>query len=316
MAEEKNEQQDNKKKPFSIIPDKIAYSVHAYGDEKKKGKRLSCCHRDLLAKIVSLSRNEPCYASNDYFAEYIGVKKRQIMYFLEDLENDGFIEKKGRGDGRRISPTQKTRRIWQECLKESAIQCTFDGDKKEKVQYSALGKCNTVQKESAVQCTHNRKENREDNNNICANDDLRTSSPSHSANKSQKGKSSKKEMFDELWAAWPYKLSGGKRVRPNKAKAEVEFYKIKNLPDTFPLIMQAVERQKALPDWQKEGGKFIPHLFRWLRDKRWQDEIEVQPPAGPSPSSSWGGRSAAGEISEAEQRARDEAARRAAGFED
>lgn len=38
--------------------------------------------------------------------------------------------------------------------------------------------------------------------------------------------------------------------------------------------------------------------------------------ANPSSRSSWGGRSAAGEISEAEQRARDEAARRAAGFDD
>lgn len=153
-----------------------------------------------------------------------------------------------------------------------------------------------------------------DNNNkrniyICANDDLRTSSPSHSESDKHKAAEQKKEnLFSQFWAAYPKKRG--------KVAAKRAFLKVKHMEQAFPVMMKALERQKVLPDWQKDGGQYIPYPSTWLNGERWQDDLNALPPAAPSSRSSWGGRSAAGEISEAEQRARDEAARRAAGFDD
>lgn len=152
------------KKYYIIVPDEIARSVHTGGDEKKKRERLSCCHRDLLGKIVSLSQHGPCTSGNDYFAEYIGVKKRQIMNLLEDLENDGFIERKGRGDNRKIFPTEKSLKIWRRCSSSpSAIDCTSKGGDNSPSAIDCTTKCNTVHLPSAIDCTHNNKENKKKN---------------------------------------------------------------------------------------------------------------------------------------------------------
>lgn len=46
-------------------------------------------------------------------------------------------------------------------------------------------------------------------------------------------------------------------------------------------MMQALGRQKALADWQKDGGQYIPLPTTWLNGERWEDveQVEVQPPA-------------------------------------
>ena len=37
-------------------------------------------------------------------------------------------------------------------------------------------------------------------------------------------------------------------------------------------MIAAVERHQASPQWQKDGGQFIPHPKTWLREGRWKDE--------------------------------------------
>ena len=37
-------------------------------------------------------------------------------------------------------------------------------------------------------------------------------------------------------------------------------------------LVKAVEASISTPDWQKDGGKYIPHAATWLNGKRWQDE--------------------------------------------
>lgn len=46
-------------------------------------------------------------------------------------------------------------------------------------------------------------------------------------------------------------------------------------------MMQALGRQKASADWQKDGGQYIPLPTTWLNGERWEDveQVEVQPPA-------------------------------------
>lgn len=77
----------------------------------------------------------------------------------------------------------------------------------------------------------------------------------------------KREMlFNEFWKAYPKKVE--------KQVAKDKFMKIKNVEQMFPMIMEKLEMFKKTKDWQKENGQYIPHASRWLKNKRWEDEME------------------------------------------
>lgn len=70
----------------------------------------------------------------------------------------------------------------------------------------------------------------------------------------------KSDDFDRFWSAYPRK----------KAKADAQ-KAWKGVKVELPIILNAIEQQKRSPDWQKEGGKYIPYPASWLRGKRWED---------------------------------------------
>lgn len=76
--------------------------------------------------------------------------------------------------------------------------------------------------------------------------------------KSPKGE--KDEEFEQFWKAYPR--------HENKKKA-LEVWKRTNPP--LGALLKAIETQKKGKSW-RDG--FIPHPERWLRDRRWEDEIQ------------------------------------------
>lgn len=83
-----------------------------------------------------------------------------------------------------------------------------------------------------------------------------------------KGKSVADVHFDEFWSAYPNK-SG--KVAARKAWSKNKCDEIKDE------IVLAVERQKEMKQWKKDNGEFIPHASTWLNQKRWEDDVNVQP---------------------------------------
>lgn len=71
--------------------------------------------------------------------------------------------------------------------------------------------------------------------------------------------------FAMFWKAYPRKK--------DKANAEKAFKKVKVSVD---VLIDAIEKQKMTPDWNKENGKYIPYPATWLNGRRWEDEIEVK----------------------------------------
>ena len=69
------------------------------------------------------------------------------------------------------------------------------------------------------------------------------------------------EAFETFWKVWPKK-----KAREDARKA---FSKVKVPVED---LLKAVEASISTPDWQKDGGKYIPHAATWLNGKRWQDE--------------------------------------------
>ena len=76
-------------------------------------------------------------------------------------------------------------------------------------------------------------------------------------------------LFDRFWGAYPRKVS--------KADARKAFAKLN--PDTALVedMLRALDWQKRLPEWTKDGGQFIPYPATWLNARRWEDEPEGSP---------------------------------------
>lgn len=72
--------------------------------------------------------------------------------------------------------------------------------------------------------------------------------------------------FESFWQAYPRKKSKG-----HAQKTWDKLHKAKALPD-LAVILNAIAAAKAGQDWQRDGGKFIPHPGTWLNNFGWEDE--------------------------------------------
>lgn len=74
--------------------------------------------------------------------------------------------------------------------------------------------------------------------------------------------------FLEFWDKYPRKVGkGGAWLKWKRSK----------LPN-LSLLLEAIEKQKISPQWQRDGGQYIPHPSTWLTQRRWQDDISVDKP--------------------------------------
>lgn len=70
--------------------------------------------------------------------------------------------------------------------------------------------------------------------------------------------------FAEFWQAYPKKVG--------KASCLKAWLKLKPNAELFERIMDALEKQKASDQWQREAGRFIPNPLTWINQGRWDDE--------------------------------------------
>lgn len=93
---------------------------------------------------------------------------------------------------------------------------------------------------------------------------------------------SAQERWDRFWASYPRKVAKDAALR--------EFLKIAPDNDLTDEMVAAVERHKASPQWQRDGGQYIPHPRTWLHQGRWKDEDDRRgppPPPDPPPRIDW-----------------------------
>jgi hypothetical protein len=73
--------------------------------------------------------------------------------------------------------------------------------------------------------------------------------------------------FLEFYAAYPKKQA--------KADALKAFKATKDLPPVSEIV-SAVGRWKRSEQWTRDGGQFIPLPATWIRQRRWEDELNVK----------------------------------------
>ena len=83
-------------------------------------------------------------------------------------------------------------------------------------------------------------------------------------------------MFERFWKAYPCKR--------DKASARREWDRLEPDRKLMLTMSAALERQKASEQWQRGIG--IPYACRWLRNRRWEDELDAPggPPRAASPT--------------------------------
>lgn len=242
---------------YTLIPDSIS-SIPA--------TELPMIEKVLLCKVISLSKGKPCQMSNAAFASWFGVTARRITEHISGLKQKGWIDVTGPRTKRYIRPTEKALSLW--------TFPSIDGNSYRRKHLK------TEPSPTIDGTVLNYRRNRLPKNieniesiDICANQDLHTCAPSQKRKTEREGQKAKEEWFSRFWAAYPKKR--------NKARAKQAFFRIKKIERVFPVMMQALGRQKASADWQKDGGQYIPLPTTWLNGERWEDveQVEVQPPA-------------------------------------
>ena len=78
--------------------------------------------------------------------------------------------------------------------------------------------------------------------------------------------------FDEFWEVYPKK-----RSRPDAEKAWGKF----NCDDIADEVINSVIAFKSSPDWNKDGGQFIPYPATWLNRRGWEEPAYVKPAPRP-----------------------------------
>ena len=73
------------------------------------------------------------------------------------------------------------------------------------------------------------------------------------------------ELFERFWRAYPR--------GEDKAAARYEWDEIRPTLELMKEMSAALSRQKESEEWRRGVG--IPYACRWLRDRRWEDELRA-----------------------------------------
>ena len=72
--------------------------------------------------------------------------------------------------------------------------------------------------------------------------------------------------FEELWKEYPRKDGKG-----NAYRAYLELSEAGVLPEHEDFKQRIISRRYE-PDWEKNGGQYVPHMATWLHRNGWEDE--------------------------------------------
>ena len=70
--------------------------------------------------------------------------------------------------------------------------------------------------------------------------------------------------FDLFWEIYPKR-----KAKLDALKAWGQTAKIR---PSIEELLAAIRQQEQSPEWQKDGGAYVPHPATWLRQGRWMDE--------------------------------------------
>jgi hypothetical protein len=97
--------------------------------------------------------------------------------------------------------------------------------------------------------------------------------PKRSSNGTEQNRTEQKQskaivddsLFDRFYVVYPKKVA--------RAAALKAFRACKPNESLVETMIAALKLQVDSPDWQKDGGKYIPNPATWLNGERWKDQL-------------------------------------------
>lgn len=197
--------------------------------------------RLLYAEISALTDQRGyCFAPNTYFLKLYKISERTLQEHIRALKKGGYISIVN-GEG-----GAGRRRI-----------------------YAGI---NPLTQNPAENCGDPRENLRGNPAEICAQNNKREQDREQNPPKAPQGATWEPEMFERLWMLYPKKR--------DKAKAITEWNRLKADRKLMGKMSAALKTQMASEEWQRDNGRAVPYLCRWLSHRRWEDELTVSlPPA-------------------------------------
>jgi hypothetical protein len=214
----------------------------------------------LLVEIDSLSKNGECFASNEHFAKFLGVRIRQVQNSLTTLKEKGYIStfvvyKEGtlEVEKRIITPHAEN------YMTPHAKDC--------------MTPCKEVHDPPATDCTTPHAINCMYNNTISfTNTITNTKSKNNRSNSPKKiVQDSIESEFDQFWKLYPRKTK--------KQTARESFIKARKKNKVpYEIIEEGLYKYVRQLEHQETEVQFITHASTWLNQARWEDEyISITP---------------------------------------
>lgn len=193
-----------------------------------------------------------CFCSNSWFAERLGVKPDAASSLIARLEKAEYIVidldlTRGNKDKRKIALTAKP----YDCF----LGIGFKADTGFKTDTVSVSKPIPIENNNIKIIPPNPPRGKR----------VRKSIPTHEP-----------DMFARFWKAYPR--------GEDKAGAAAEWDKLRPDRELMMTMSAALERAKSSDEWRRGVG--IPYACRWLKNRRWEDEIKSVPDV-PAEAGSW-----------------------------
>ena len=242
-CQERRRRKTNIEKPgyWAVLPARVRY------DEE-----LPASAKLLYAEISSLTdQTGYCFASNAYFEQLYGLSTETIVRLLRALEKRGYIRRedaKGGKSQRRIyAGINPAAAAPEDPLSKMTIPPV-------KNDYTPLSKMTPP-------------------TSVSENNTSKPINPPEAPQGAAGGEKPKiwdEEAFEALWRLYPKKK--------DKAKAIKEWNRLKADRKLMRKMSAALRVQMESEEWQRDNGRAVPYLCRWLSHRRWEDEQEVTLP--------------------------------------
>jgi hypothetical protein len=90
------------------------------------------------------------------------------------------------------------------------------------------------------------------------------------AGKTKNGPVMSQEEFEQVWTVFPKKEC--------KADACDEWRSARLPLSLLPSILAAIGAWSKTDRWREENGRYVPHLAKWIKGKRWTDSLQENVP--------------------------------------
>lgn len=207
----------------------------------------------LIGNNLAVVKRGDLITSTVKLSEYWGWSRTKVTSFLKALKNDDMITVKS--DNKKTSIHIVNYERYQGFI--SLLEQQKDSKETSENQQKNNKKAAENQLKDSTQTSD--KHQKSTNNNV-NNDNNETNIPPLPP----EGSGTADNGFEEFWQAYPRKVA--------KSAAVKAWTKLKPNGELRGIILEALEKQKKSPQWQKDGGMYIPHPTTWINGRRWEDD--------------------------------------------